>query len=136
MPVGGIQHHGVHAGGSQGLHAVQGVGRDAHAGSHAGAAIGLYPGHLGGLGLDSHVLMNDADAAREGHRQRHGGFRHRVHGGRCKGRIQIDVLGEPAPQGDFPGKDLGISGNQQDVVKGDSVRDYSVLEAHDSDSFT
>ena len=120
MAVGAVQHHGVHAGGSQELHPLQHIRRYAHAGRHP-QALRLYPGHLGGLGRSVHVLMDDADAALAGHGGGHGGFRHGVHGGGGEGDVQGNVAGESAFQGYFTGKDFRIGGHKEDVVESDPL---------------
>ena len=51
----------------------------------------LHDGHLAGLFLDGHVLMDHADAALARDGDSHLGFGHRIHGSRHKRNLQLDV---------------------------------------------
>ena len=126
MPVGAVQHHGIHAGIGQLLHPVQDVWGNAHAGGYQ-EAIGLYLGHLSGLLLHAHVLVDDAYSAFAGHGNGHGGLRDGVHCRGGKGNVQRNVFGESALKGHFAGKDLRIGGHQKDVVKGDAFLENTVM---------
>jgi hypothetical protein len=56
----------------------------------------LDPVDLLGLALDGHVLVDYAKAAMLGHRDRHVGLGHGVHGRRNDGQIEADpALGQP-----------------------------------------
>ena len=77
----------------------------------------LHLAHLPGLLLRAHVLVNDAYAALLGHGDGQASLGHGVHGGRHEGDIQLDGAGQLCLQADFPGQDLGIGGNQQNIVE-------------------
>ena len=74
-------------------------------------------GHLGGLFLRREVFVHDANAAflRNGNGQTR--FGDRVHGGRHQGQVQADVAGELRRKRRVLGQDLGVSGDEENVVK-------------------
>src|SRR5699024_3196877 len=67
---------------------------------------------------DRQVAVQDADATLAGHGDGHPRLGHGVHGGRTERHGQGDVLGEPTGGVDFTGDDVGLPGQQQDVVVG------------------
>ncbi len=69
------------------------------------------------LFLRRHVLVDDADAAFLGHRDRQAEFGHRIH---CCGQqrnVQPDLGGQLGAEIDFAGQDVRIGGLQEYVVK-------------------
>ena len=82
--------------------------------------------HLGGLGLDGHILVNDTYSTLPCKSDGHCGFSHGIH---CSGdnwNVERDVAGKTAFEAHFPRKNFRIRRNQQYVVEG---------EAFESDSF-
>ena len=75
-------------------------------------------GHFGRLSLRRHILVDDADAAFLGDRNRQARLGHGVHGRRCHGNVQRDVAGEPGFEADFAREDGRVGGNEQDIVEG------------------
>ena len=61
--------------------------------------------------------MHDTNAAflRDGNGQT--GFGHGVHGGGYQGKVQADVAGELRRKGSVLGQDLGVRGDEENVVK-------------------
>ena len=62
--------------------------------------------------------MDDADAAFLRHRNGQTGFGYGVHGGGEQGQVERDVAGELGFEGNVAGEDLGMGGNEQNVVEG------------------
>ena len=71
--------------------------------------------------FDRHVLVDDADAALTGHRNRHPALRNRIHAGAHKGNIELDFLGEIRIQVYLIRNHLGIRGNEKYIVKCNAV---------------
>jgi hypothetical protein len=69
---------------------------------HAGFEF-LHLPDLGGLAIDIEIAMNDADAARLRHRDRHARFGDRIHRGSDDGNIQWDGAGDVGPDIDLGG---------------------------------
>ena len=131
MTVGRIQDNGVHAGLRKGFYAVQDVGGNAHSSGNY-EALGFDRGHFFGLFFGGHILVDHAYSAFACHGSGHPAFGDGIHGGRSKGTLQGDVTGESAFKGHLAGKDLGVGGDQEDVVEGDAFLHYAVFEAHPS----
>jgi hypothetical protein len=93
------------------------LGRNHHRIAQHAGFIALDLGHLGRLLLRREVLVDDADAAFLGNGDGQPRFRHRVHGGRDQGQVQADVAGELGGEGGVLGQDLGVRGDEQNVVK-------------------
>ena len=83
---------------------------------HAGF-VTLDLGDLGGLFLRREVFVDDANAAllRDGNGQAR--FGHRVHGGGHQRQVQADVAGELRRKRGVLGQDLGIRGDEENVIK-------------------
>jgi len=83
----------------------------------SGVMTTLDLGHLSGLFLRREVFVHDANAAflRNGNGQTR--FGDRVHGGRHQGQVQADVAGELRRKRRVLGQDLGVGGDEEDVVK-------------------
>jgi len=81
----------------------------------------LHNGHLASLLVDGHVLVNHAYAALAGYGYGHLALGHGVHGGRHEGYVQADVARELRTQLHRLGQHLRVGGNEQDVVKGQTV---------------
>ena len=96
-----------------------GVRRNGDGVHHHAAFIALHLGHMFGLGGGLQVLVNDAKAAGLRHGDRHGRFRHRVHGRRHDGNGEFDVAGEFRFGGDIRGQHGRRAGLHQHVVKGE-----------------
>ena len=62
--------------------------------------------HLAGLGGNAHVFVNHADSAFTGQGDGHGGFGHRIHGGRYNGNVQGYVPGEAGMEVYHTGQDF------------------------------
>src|ERR1051325_1148238 len=73
---------------------------------------------LGGLPVDRHVLVDDADAALARHRDRHFRFGDRVHRGGHDRDIQGNGAREAAGDFDVAGMHRRVTGHEQDVVEG------------------
>ena len=81
----------------------------------------LHDSHLAGLSLYRHVLVNHADTAFTGDGNGHCRFRHGIHSSRHKRDVQFYVPRETCFQLYCLGQHFRISGNKQNVVKGESV---------------
>ena len=86
----------------------------------------LHDGHLAGLSLYGHVLVDDANAALAGNGNGHRRFRDGVHGSRHKRHVQPDVARETRAQLYRAGQYFRISGDEKDVVESQTVHDNSV----------
>ena len=75
--------------------------------------------HFARLGLDAHVLVDDADAAflRDGDREAR--FGDRVHGRGEDRQIEPDRAGELRAQVDVARQEFGVCRDQQHVVEGE-----------------
>ena len=72
-----------------------------------------------GLLLGGEVLVDDADAAVEGHGDRHGRFRHGVHRRAEEGGVDVDARGEAGGGGGFVGEEVRVLGHERDIVVGE-----------------
>ena len=81
----------------------------------------LDDGHLTGLVLYRHILVDDADTAFTGYGNSHLTLGHGVHGGRHKRHVQLDMTREACFQLYCLGQHFRVSGNQQDVVECQAV---------------
>ena len=106
-------------------------GRDRDRLLHHAALETLDLGDFRGLGLGRHVLVDDADAALLGERDRQARFRHRVHGGGKQRDVQLDGAGEAGFEADFAGEDGRVGGYEEDVVE----RERFLDDAHASQAF-
>ena len=107
-------------------HDVKGLGNGAAAGNGHWVVnhtiLGtLHDGHLTGLVLNTHVLVNDTDTAFTGNGNGHLALGHGVHGSSNKGHIKLNVTRETGAQLYRLGEHFGISGNEQDVVESETV---------------
>ena len=94
---------------------VDGDGVDDHAGLGAFDFV-----DFAGLGVHGEVAVDDAEASLLGHGDGHAGFGDGVHGGGHEGCGEGDAAGEAGLRADLGGNDLRISGDEEDVVKGQS----------------
>jgi hypothetical protein len=79
----------------------------------------LHPMDLACLGFDAHVLVDDADAAFLGHRDRQARFGDRVH---CSGQhrqAEADRAGELRAQVGVARQEVGVRRDQEHVVEGE-----------------
>ncbi len=79
--------------------------------------------HLGGLLLDGHVLVQDADPTLARHRDGHLRLGDGIHRCRHNGDVQLDGLREPSADVHRTRHDFGPAGNQEDVVVGETLQD-------------
>jgi hypothetical protein len=108
------QGHGV----GEGLVRIHGDGVDDH------ARLGpLHPLDLPGLVLRGEVLVNEAEAAAAGHRDRELGTRDRVHRGADERNVQRQPARQARPGIDLVGQDVREGGKEQHVVEGQRVTD-------------
>src|SRR6266576_2212128 len=84
---------------------------------HAGFAA-LHAVHFGGLAVDRHVLVDDADATLARHGDCHLRFRHGVHGGGDDRNVERNGAREATGDGNVAGMDRRMTGRKQDVVEG------------------
>jgi hypothetical protein len=82
-----------------------------------GGLVLLDLAHLGSLLLDAHVLVDDADTAFLRHGDRQAGFGHGIHGGGHQRDVQFDAPGQASLQTHVLGQDLGVTGDEEDVVE-------------------
>ena len=75
--------------------------------------------HLARLGLDAHVLVDDADAAFLRDRDREARFGDRVHGGGQDRQIETDRAGELRAQIGVARQEIGVRRDQEHVVEGE-----------------
>jgi hypothetical protein len=64
-----------------------------------------------------HVLVDDADAAFLGQRDRQPRLRHRVHGRGHHGDVQTDAPRQSSLETDLSGQDSRVVGEQQDIIE-------------------
>ncbi|MCY1357081.1 hypothetical protein D9M69_435580 [compost metagenome] len=95
-----------------------GGGGDGHRVTDDGGLVALDLAHLGGLLLDGHVLVDDADAAFLGHGDGQAGFGHRIHRGGHQRDVQFDAAGQAGLEADILRQNLGITRDQENVVEG------------------
>jgi hypothetical protein len=72
-----------------------------------------------------HVLVDDADAAFLGDRDREPGLGDGVHRGRDQGQVQPDPARQAGGKVDFARQDVRVRGYEQDVVEGECFLDDS-----------
>ena len=77
----------------------------------------LHPIDLPCLGIDRHVLVNDADAALLGNGDGEACLGDRIHGRRHNGEIDLDLAGQLACKRDIAGQDFRICRHQQHVIE-------------------
>ena len=87
----------------------------------------LHLAHLGSLGGDAHVLVNDADSAFTGQGDGHRGLRHGIHSGRYNGDVQGNVSGETGVEVYCAGQHLGIRRDEKDIVESEAFHRNSVI---------
>src|SRR5690606_9499847 len=78
----------------------------------------LHGKNLSGLLLNIHVLVNNADPTFLSHGNRQTGLGHRIHGGGDQRYTQFNITSQAGFQADVLGQDFGITGNQENIVKG------------------
>src|SRR5262249_13776207 len=83
--------------------------------------VALDLGDLRGLLLRREVLVDDADAAFLRDRDREARLGDGVHRRRDERDVELDFLRQPGLEADFSGEDAGVGGNQEDVIKGESL---------------
>ena len=88
----------------------------------------LHPADLGGLLFGAEVLVDDADAAVLRHGDGHVAFGDGVHRGGDQRDVEADAAGEAGAGVGSRGQDLGVAGNQQDVVEGEGFLDAGGCE--------
>ena len=99
-----------------------GVRADRHGvGDHAGLGA-LDEVDLVGLVLDGEVAVQHAEAALAGHRDGHARLGDGVHRGRQQRDRDVQIAGQPGAGVDVGRHDVGLAGQQQDVVEGQSDR--------------
>ena len=86
----------------------------------------LHLAHLGCLFGNSHILVDHADTACPGDRDRHIGLGHRVHSRRNDRRIDLNVARKTRSNADFTGKNFRIARDEQHIVESQSFCLYSV----------
>ncbi len=72
---------------------------------------------LAGLRFDRHVLVNDADPALAGHRDRGAALGDRVHRRGEERYVQIEAPAEPGLDVDVLRQNLAVRGDEQDVIE-------------------
>ncbi len=77
---------------------------------------------LAGLGLDGEVAVHDAEAALLGHGDGHAGLGDGVHGRRHQRGGEGDPAGQASLRADLRGDDVGVGGDEQDIVEGQGFR--------------
>ncbi len=98
----------------------RGLGVDRDRIVHHAGDVALDHGHLLGLDFRRQVAVDDADAARLGHRNRQAALRHRVHGGGDDRQVERDRLGELGRDVHVARHHLGRTRLEQHVVEGES----------------
>jgi len=100
--------------------------------NHA-ALRSLHSIHFGGLAVDRHVFVKDADSSRPGDGDGHLRFRDSIHRGRHERDSQLDAAGKAGDDGDVLWMGPRLARNEEDVVKrecevlADARRSSSVL---------
>ena len=95
--------------------------RDGHGVVDHAVLSTLHNGHLAGLVLNRHVLVDDANAALAGNGNGHLALGDGVHGSRHKGHVQVNVARKAGFQLYRLRQHLRIGGNQQDVIESKAV---------------
>jgi hypothetical protein len=97
------------------------------------AALVAFDRHdLAGLALGAHVLVDDPDAAFQGHRDRQARLRDRVHRGRDKRDLERDPAGQLGLEIDLVREHPRVRRNKEDVVEGECFLDQAHGEAPQS----
>ena len=78
--------------------------------------------------INGHVLVNGTDTAFTSHGNRKIGFGYGIHCGAHQRNVQLDLIGEARLQIDHIGRDFTLRGNEQNVVKGNSVLNDLIVE--------
>jgi hypothetical protein len=86
----------------------------------------LHLAHLRGLLIGLQIAVDDADAARLRHGNRHGRFGYGVHGGGNNGDVDGDRAGDAGADIDVARQDLGQAGQDQDIVESEPFTQASV----------
>src|SRR5207253_9709813 len=83
--------------------------------------------------LGGEILADEADASllRDGDRERR--LIHRVHRGRDERDVELDVARQPGLEADIAGQDAGVGRYEKDVVKGESLLDWTHCHTQKSD---
>ena len=81
----------------------------------------LNDGHLTGLILNRHILVNHTDTAFTGDGNSHLALRHRIHSGRHERHVQLDVTRKAGFQLYCLGQYFRVGRNQEDVVERQAV---------------
>ena len=95
--------------------------------------VALDLGDLRGLFLRWKILVDDADAAFLCHRDRERRLGHRVHRRRDERDVELDVARQPGLEADIAGQDAGVGRYEKDVVKGESLLDWTHCHTQKSD---
>ena len=82
--------------------------------------------HLGRLGLDREVLVDDPEASLLGHGDGQARLGHGVHRGRDERDVEADLAGQAGAQVHVARVHLGVGGHQQDVVERQGERNVRV----------
>src|SRR6266581_2410664 len=95
--------------------------------------VALDLGDLRGLLLGGEILVDDADAAllRDGDRERRLGDR--IHRRRDERDVELDVARQPGLEADIARQDAGVGRYEKDVVKGESLLDWTHCHTQKSD---
>ena len=109
------------------------IGRYRHRVAEHPRLVALHFGNFRGLLLGGEILVDEADAAllRDGDRERRLG--HRVHRGRDERDVELDVARQPGLEADIAGQDAGVGRYEKDVVKGESLLDWTHCHTQKSD---
>jgi hypothetical protein len=96
----------------------------------------FYAADMVGLSFDVHVAVKNANAAILSHSDRHFSFGDSIHGRRDNGGIKADFFGEAGAGFNFMRLDFRGSGNQQNVIEGQTFADFCCIsdffEGHDA----
>ncbi len=79
--------------------------------------VALDLAHLGGLLLDAHVLVDDANATFLRHGDGQAGFGDGVHGRGNQRNVQLDFAGQAGLEADILRQNLGISRDQENIIE-------------------
>ena len=94
------------------------VGRDGDRIADHAAFEFLDARDFGGLAVDGHVLVDDADAAFLRHGDGEARLGDRVHGGGHQRKVEPDVAREARAEVDFARQDFRVGRHQKNVVEG------------------
>src|SRR5262249_45518910 len=97
------------------------VGRDRERIAQHARLVALHLGDLGGLLRRRKILVDDADPAFLRNRDREPRLGDGVHRRRDERDVELDFLRQPALEAGFWGEDAAVGGNQEDVIKGESL---------------